>query len=214
MNGTWSQKRWKEVPYVSIMLVAVNVLLFLITEFGGDDLYEVGALTVEGVLVHGEYERFIISMFLHGGIDHIFNNMVILYFMGSMIEKEIGHLPYGVIYFLSGIGGGMLSLYVKLIQGTSVGSVGASAAIFGLDGLLLAMVLFYRKPMPMVTPLRVGLMIALSLYSGFTATNVDNAGHLGGLLTGLILGSLFCMIKRYSKGLPSLMRGRDEEDDF
>ena len=210
MNVTWNQKNRKEIPYVSIMLVAVNVILFLFTYFGGEELYEVGALTVEGVLVRGEYERFIFCMFLHGGIDHIFNNMVILYFMGTMIEKEIGHLPYGVIYFLSGIGGGMLSLYVKLIQGSSVGSVGASGAIFGLDGLLLAMVLFYRKPMPMVTPLRVGLMIALSLYNGFTAANVDNAGHLGGLLAGLILGALFCMIKRYSKGLPSLMRGRDE----
>lgn len=214
MNVTWNQKNRKEIPYVSIMLVAVNVILFLFTYFGGEELYEVGALTVEGVLVRGEYERFIFCMFLHGGIDHIFNNMVILYFMGTMIEKEIGHLPYGVIYFLSGIGGGMLSLYVKLIQGSSVGSVGASGAIFGLDGLLLAMVLFYRKPMPMVTPLRVGLMIALSLYNGFAAANVDNAGHLGGLLAGLILGALFCMIKRYSKGLPSLMRGRDEEDDY
>ena len=106
-----------------------------------------------------------------------------------------------------------MSLYVKLVQGNPAGSVGASGAIFGLNGLLLAMVLFYRKPMPMVTPLRVCLMIALSLYSGLTAGNVDNAAHFGGLLVGLIVGALFCLIKRYSKGMPSLMPHEDEDDD-
>lgn len=211
MNLTRKQKKWKEIPYVSILLVAINVFVFLFTYFGEIDLFEVGKLTVDGVLARGEYQRFLLSMFLHSGLDHIFNNMVILYFMGTMIEKEIGHLPYGVVYFLSGIGGGMLSLYVKLIQGVTIGSVGASGAIFGLDGLLLAMVLFYRKPMPYVTPLRVGLMIALSVYSGFTSSHVDNAAHLGGLLTGLILGALFCMIKRFTKGLPMRMRGRDDD---
>ena len=54
---------------------------------------------------------------------------------------------------MSGIGAGMLSLYMKLMLGSPTGTVGASGAIFGLDGLLLAMVLFYRRPMPMVTPL-------------------------------------------------------------
>ena len=145
-------KKWKDIPYVSILLVSINVVVFLITEFVTKAPYEAGRLSVEGVLMRGEYERFIYCMFLHVDIAHIFNNMVMLYFMGTMIEKEIGHLPFGVIYFLSGIGGGLLSLYVKLVQGNPAGSVGASGAIFGLNGLLLAMVLFYRKPMPMVTP--------------------------------------------------------------
>ena len=206
-------KKWKDIPYVSILLVSINVVVFLITEFVTKAPYEAGRLSVEGVLMRGEYERFIYCMFLHVDVAHIFNNMVMLYFMGTMIEKEIGHLPFGVIYFLSGIGGGLLSLYVKLVQGNPAGSVGASGAIFGLNGLLLAMVLFYRKPMPMVTPLRVCLMIALSLYSGLTAGNVDNAAHFGGLLVGLIVGALFCLIKRYSKGMPSLMPHEDEDDD-
>ena len=202
----------KTVPFVSIALVAVNVILFFISENDGGHLFELGALNVEGVLMRGEYERFLWSMFLHSGIEHLFNNMIMLYFMGTMIEKEIGHVPYGVIYFLSGFGGGLLSLYVKLTSGNPVGTVGASGAIFGLDGLLLAMVLFYRKPMPMVTPARVLLMIALSAYSGMTAGNVDNAAHFGGLLTGLILGALFCLIKRYSKGLPSIKHPMDDDD--
>lgn len=205
-------KNWRKIPYVSISLVVMNVILFLITEFGSVDLFQLGALNIEDVLIKGEYERFLYCMFLHADIEHLFNNMVMLYFMGTMIEKEIGHLSYGIIYFISGIGGGLLSLYVKLVQGNPFGSVGASGAIFGLDGLLLAMVLFYRKPMPMVTPLRVCLMIALSLYGGMTSGNVDNAAHIGGLLVGLITGALFCMIRRYSKGLP-MPKPRDDDDD-
>ena len=205
-------KNWKKIPYVSVGLVVINVVLFLIEELGQVELFQAGALNVEDVLIRGEYERFIYSMFLHADIEHLFNNMVMLYFMGTMIEKEIGHLSYGIIYFISGIGGGLLSLYVKLVQGNPFGSVGASGAIFGLDGLLLAMVLFYRKPMPMVTPLRVCLMIILSLYGGMTAGNVDNAAHIGGLLVGLITGALFCMIRRYSKGLP-LPKPRDDDEE-
>ncbi|MCR5498768.1 MAG: rhomboid family intramembrane serine protease [Acetatifactor sp.] len=205
--------KWKEVPFVSIALVATNVIVFLITQFVDGSLFEAGALNVEGVLLNKQYGRFLWSMFLHAGIEHLFNNMVMLYFMGTMIEKEIGHLPYGVIYFLSGLGGGLLSLYMKLMLGNPAGSVGASGAIFGLDGLLLAMVLFYRRPMPMVTPLRVCLMIALSLYAGLTSGNIDNAAHFGGLLVGLILGALFCLIKRYSKGLPTLKKLHEDDDD-
>ena len=205
--------KWKEVPFVSIALVATNVIVFLITQFVDGSLFEAGALNVEGVLINKQYGRFLWSMFLHAGIEHLFNNMVMLYFMGTMIEKEIGHLPYGVIYFLSGLGGGLLSLYMKLMLGNPAGSVGASGAIFGLDGLLLAMVLFYRRPMPMVTPLRVCLMIALSLYAGLTSGNIDNAAHFGGLLVGLILGALFCLIKRYSKGLPALKKLHEDDDD-
>ena len=187
---------WREIPFVSILLVAVNVLVFMISENDGGRLLDLGDLNISDVLGNREYFRFLTYSFLHAGMDHILNNMVILYFMGTMIEKEIGHIPYAIIYFLSGIGGGMISLFVRFRMHDLVGCVGASAAIFGLDGLLLAMVLFFKSPMPTVTPVRVCLMIALSLYSGFTSENVDNAGHLGGLLTGLLLGAVFCHCQR------------------
>lgn len=213
MRQQLNKKVIKEIPFVSILLVVANVILFLISSRDEGHLFDLGALNVEGVLIRGEYERFLWSMFLHANVEHLFNNMVMLYFMGTMIEKEIGHVPYGLIYFLSGFGAGLLSLYMKLRLGNQSGSVGASGALFGLDGLLLAMVLFYRRPMPMVTPIRVLLMILLSLYSGFTAGNVDNAAHLGGLLAGLILGALFCLLKRYSKGLPISKLPKDDNLD-
>lgn len=189
-------RKWKEQPVVSGVLVAVNVIVFLICTFTGDLLYNMGELDVWDVLANGEYGRIVWAMFLHADINHIFNNMVILFFLGAMIEKEAGHIRYALLYFASGIGGNLASLWSKYMNHEMAASIGASGAVFGLDGVLLAMVLFAGRRMPSVTPTRVVLMIVFSLYSGFTGQNVDNAAHVGGLLTGFILGSVMCIIEK------------------
>ena len=189
-------KRRQELPIVSGILVAANVIVYLICTFTGNLLYNIGELDAAAVLLRGEYGRIIYSMFLHAGIDHLFNNMVILFFLGAMIEKVTGHIQFLLIYLLSGIGANICSLLYKVMTMDSMASVGASGAIFGLDGVLLAWILFDRQAMPDVTPRRVLLMIALSLYSGFTAHNIDNAAHVGGLLTGFVAGALLCALRR------------------
>ena len=189
-------KRRQELPIVSGILVAVNVIVYLICTFTGNLLYNIGELDAAAVLLRGEYGRIIYSMFLHAGIDHLFNNMVILFFLGAMIEKVTGHIQLLLIYLLSGIGANICSLLYKVMTMDSMVSVGASGAIFGLDGVLLAWILLDRQAMPDVTPRRVLLMIVLSLYSGFTAHNIDNAAHVGGLLTGFAAGALLCALRR------------------
>ena len=189
-------KRRQELPIVSGILVAANVIVYLICTFTGNLLYNIGELDAAAVLLRGEYGRIIYSMFLHAGIDHLFNNMVILFFLGAMIEKVTGHIQLLLIYLLSGIGANICSLLYKVMTMDSMVSVGASGAIFGLDGVLLAWILLDRQAMPDVTPRRVLLMIALSLYSGFTAHNIDNAAHVGGLLTGFAAGALLCALRR------------------
>lgn len=164
--------------------------------FTGNLLYNIGELDAAAVLLRREYGRIIYSMFLHAGIDHLFNNMVILFFLGAMIEKVTGHIQLLLIYLLSGIGANICSLLYKVMTMDSMTSVGASGAIFGLDGVLLAWILLDRQAMPDVTPRRVLLMIVLSLYSGFTAHNIDNAAHVGGLLTGFAAGALLCALRR------------------
>lgn len=191
---------WKEKPLVSGSLVIINVIVFIICTFTGDLLYNMGRVGVWQVLIQKEYGRIIYSMFLHADIRHLFNNMVILFFMGAMIEKEIGHVRYAALYILSGIGGNLFSLFVKFMRGDLVASIGASGAVFGLDGVLLAMVLFWHKRLGNVTPTRVLFMIGYSLYSGFTATNVDNAAHVGGVLTGFLAGIIMCLIERRRTG--------------
>lgn len=189
-------KRRQELPIVSGILVATNVIVYLICTFTGNLLYNIGELDAAAVLLRREYGRIIYSMFLHAGIDHLFNNMVILFFLGAMIEKVTGHIQLLLIYLLSGIGANICSLLYKVMTMDSMTSVGASGAIFGLDGVLLAWILLDRQAMPDVTPRRVLLMIVLSLYSGFTAHNIDNAAHVGGLLTGFAAGALLCALRR------------------
>lgn len=186
----------KDIPIVSAVLVAINVIVFLICTFTGNLLYNMGRLDTVDVLVKREYARVIWYMFLHSNITHIFNNMVILFFLGAMIEKEVGHVRYLILYMFSGIGGGILSLIYKTLTFDFSGTIGASGAVFGLDGALLALILFSGKRMANVTPTRVILMIAYSLYSGFTGGNVDNAAHIGGLITGFLIGIVVCMIDR------------------
>jgi len=154
-----------------------------------------GKLNAFKVLEKKEYGRILWAMFLHGDISHIFNNMFILFFLGAMIEKEVGHIKYSFLYFISGIGGNLLSLLVKVKTNDLSASLGASGAIFGLDGVLLAMVFFSGRKMENVTPLRVLLMIAFSLYSGFSGENIDNAAHVGGLITGFLAASVLCLLQ-------------------
>lgn len=188
-------KRLKAVPVVSGVLVGINVLVFLICHFS-DALYRAGILSAYSVLEKGEYGRILWAMFLHSNIGHLFNNMVILFFLGAMIEKEVGHVRYGLLYFLSGIGGNLLSLLMKAVTGDMSGSIGASGAVFGLNGVLLAMVLLSGRKMEDVTPGRVVFMVILSLYNGFKGENIDNAAHVGGLAIGFVAAAIMCMIQR------------------
>lgn len=191
--------KWKELPIVSGILVAANAVVYVLCMFIGNRLYRMGNLNVVDVLVYGEYGRIVWAMFLHSGISHIFNNMLILFFLGAMIEKEIGHVWYALLYFVSGIGGNLASLYVKQISYDLSASVGASGAVFGLDGVLLAMVLFSNRKMATVTPRRVLVMILLSLYNGFRGDNIDNAAHVGGLVIGFLGGCIVCAFQRIGR---------------
>lgn len=192
-------KKISILPFVSILLVTINVGLYILCLLQGDIVYARGCLRIYEIVVYRQYGRMLWSMFLHADIQHLFSNMIILFFMGSMIEKEIGHTSYAVIYMASGLGGSLLSLAGKMAVNDPTASIGASGAIFGLDGLLLAMVLFSRRRVENITPTRVVLMIGLSLYSGLTGGNVDNMAHIGGLVVGFVLGMTLIICRRIFK---------------
>lgn len=198
-------KNMRKLPLVSGMLVLINVVVFLLCLLTGDTLYVMGRLSVVETIMNKEFGRVLWAMFLHSDVNHLFNNMLILFFLGAMIEKEIGHIPYLLLYLLSGVGGNLLSLLFKLMSNDWSASIGASGAVFGLDGVLLALVLFAGRKMPTVTPVRVVLMIVLSLYNGFSGTNIDNAAHVGGLVIGFLSTVMLCVIQRRKR------RRRNEE---
>ena len=187
--------RLKQQPVVSAVLVILNAGIFLVCMFGNSSLYVMGRLSAESILIKRDYWRIVTAMFLHSGTEHLFSNMITLFFVGAIIEKEIGHIKFVLLYLLSGICGNLLSLLAKVMTVDSY-SIGASGAVFGLDGALLAMVLFWDRKLLQVTPFRVAAVIFLSIYGGFASESIDNAAHVGGLTAGFLLGCVFCLLER------------------
>lgn len=201
--------RLRGVPVISIGLVSINVIFYILNTLWSEQLLITGNLNVYDVLVGKEYWRIVLAMFLHADLNHLFNNMIILLFMGNMLEKAVGHLTFAGIYMLSGIFGNICSLIYKLSVDRMSLSIGASGAVFGMDGLLLALVLFAGRRISGITPTRVLFMVGLSLYNGFMSRNIDNAAHVGGLLAGFLLGCLFCVVQHVKYN----MKKRGNRDD-
>lgn len=190
-------RRIGDVPYITIVLVAINILIFLICTFTGNLLYNIGDLSPDSFLGDREYYRIVSAMFLHADSGHLLNNMLLLAGLGVMLEKEVGHTRFFLLYFLSGLGGQIVSMTYKIYAGEwYIGSIGASGAVFGLVGVLLAMSLWWTNEMENVTWQRIVFVVIYSLYSGIRSANIDNAAHIGGFIAGFLFGFIVCMIQR------------------
>lgn len=178
----------------TVALIVINVAVFLILSAMGDTEDAVFMLNHGGmyepfIVQEHEYYRLFTSMFLHFGMSHLLNNMVLLGALGWNLELETGKIKFLIIYLVSGLGGNLLSLYYdqSLPLGERAVSAGASGAIFGLMGALLYVVIANRGRLGRLSGRGMLFMIALSLYYGLTSTGVDNWAHIGGLVCGFIL---------------------------
>ncbi|WP_455616376.1 rhomboid family intramembrane serine protease [Eisenbergiella sp.] len=194
----YQDHKYKDIPWCSAVLTAINVVIFLVCKFTGDWLYNEGQFSVLYLTHSREYYRLVTSMFLHDkyNIGHLVNNMILLYFGGEIVEKTIGSFRYLTLFFISGICGNLLSAIYELTTGDFYNSYGASGAVFGLIGGLLYLVIIKKGRAAQISIQRMLLMIIFSLYSGFRSTMVNNAAHLGGLLSGFLLTFLLCHIGR------------------
>lgn len=182
-------------------LIAINVLVFFLLSLRGDTesgyfMLQYGAMYEPLVTDGHEYYRLITSLFLHFGIQHLLNNMVMLGALGYQLENEIGRIKFLLIYFISGIGGNLCSLYWNVSHGEQVISAGASGAIFGLMGALLYIVAVNRGRLGRLSGRGMLIMVALSLYFGLTSSGVDNSAHIGGLICGILITVLLYRRKR------------------
>ena len=176
-------------PQLTYVLIAINVVAFLamMASGGGIDgrgstVYDNGALF--GPLVaDGEWWRIVSAGFLHAGPLHLAFNMYFLYFLGTMLEPEIGKLRFAAIYFVSLLGG---SLGALLLSPNAV-TVGASGAVFGMMGAAI-LALRARGIDPMQSGL--GITLLLNLGITFVIPNISIGGHIGGLAAGGIVGYL------------------------
>ena len=187
--------------HLTIILVVLNVIIFFALSFGGmteDALYmlENGAMYVPYIIESEEYYRMFTSMFLHFGFSHLLNNMVTLVIMGRYVEPMVGKARYILIYALSGLGGNLMSFIGEIYTGNYTVSAGASGAIFGVTGALLALTMIYHGRVGQITSRDMVIMIGINLYLGFTSRGVDNLAHVGGLITGLLVTLLLVGIPR------------------
>lgn len=195
---------------VTLALVLINVLVFAVTAVGGDVydadyMFSVGGITWRSIIISHEYYRLFTCMFLHYGVSHLASNMVSLLCLGTMLEKRIGHVRYACLYILSGLAAGLTSVGVDYIQAqrgaewvVSV-AAGASGAIFGVIGGLIAVVICqkrwrrYRSGFQEIPMQSLLLMTFFSLFQGFTTGGVDNAAHVGGMIFGIVLAFLLAI---------------------
>ena len=182
-------------------LIVINAVVFLILSVLGqtEDAYfmlQHGAMYEPLVIEMHQYYRIITSVFLHFGIQHLMNNMVMLGALGWNLEREIGKIRFLVIYFVSGIAGNIVSMYLNLIHDEQVISAGASGAIFGLMGALVYVVIANRGRLGRLSGRGMMILVFLSLYFGLTSRGVDNWAHIGGLVSGFILALILYRRKR------------------
>ncbi|ACB06965.1 rhomboid family intramembrane serine protease [Candidatus Korarchaeum cryptofilum] len=172
-------RRYSNTPEITSILMSLNIGIYFLTSptllFADSPiLFKYGSSG--SYLISGRYETLITSMFLHANLMHLFLNMYALYILGKVAEISLGRTKFISLYFLSGLVGNLLSC---IIDSSSV-SVGASGAIMGLLGYIVAME--YRVT-GRFNPSTVLLAIFV-IFGGFSA-NVDVLAHLGGFLVGL-----------------------------
>ncbi|MDO6732430.1 rhomboid family intramembrane serine protease [Marinovum sp. 2_MG-2023] len=192
-------------PYITYVLMAVNIAVFLIStaELGTDRemaLFYWDYALLPGRISAGEgYLGLLTSMFLHGGFMHLAGNMLFLYIFGDNIEDEMGHLPYLVFYLGCGLAASLLQYAAA--PNSMIPVIGASGAIAGVMGgylllfpkakvdILLILIVFFRV-FPVPAWIMLGLWFALQLFGGF-GTPSDQGGvaywaHAGGFLAGMV----------------------------
>lgn len=142
------------------------------------------------------------SMFLHASLLHVGGNMLFLWIFGNNVEDQLGEIKYLILYFASGIAGSLLQVYIT--PTSTIPTLGASGAI---SGVLAAYVLYFPRArvLTFIVPffiftlsayIFIGYWIALQLLDAYLSLGVSGGGvaffaHIGGFVTGLILGILF-----------------------
>lgn len=180
---------------VTIGLIIINILIFLAVEFtGGSEntlhMLDWGACYTPVILENSEFYRLFTSMFLHFGIEHLLNNMLVLFVLGSRMEQVTGKIRFLVIYLAGGLAGNVISMILEMRSGDFAVSAGASGAVFAVMGAMIYVVIRNKGWLGDLSMRQILIMAGFSLYFGFTSNGVDNAAHVGGMAAGFILSVL------------------------
>ncbi|MGA2706131.1 MAG: rhomboid family intramembrane serine protease [Isosphaeraceae bacterium] len=181
---------------VTPLLLAACILVFVVMVMSGVDpflpsaqqLLSWGANNGARVVLRHEAWRLPASVFIHGGVLHLAVNMWCLFNIGPLVERFFGNVATAVLYLAAGVGGAIASMATLPVRG----SVGASGAIFGLLGALLAFLLVNHRSVPatVLRPLRSSALsfVVFNTLFGAAVPIIDQSAHVGGLVTGFLGG--------------------------
>ena len=174
------------------VLITLNVVIFLLAELISGSTENTSVLITWGgayvpYIQNGAYWRLFTAMFMHSGIRHLLNNMLLLYVMGEHLETLIGSVRFAALYLLSGLSANIAAYCYYVKTGQAVVSVGASGAIYAVIGALLLIIIRCRGKADGLSLKQMLILLALSLYFGFVAANVSNIAHIFGLISGFLL---------------------------
>ena len=177
--------------YVTAALIVINVIVYFLMSAIGDTentqfLLSHGAFYYP-LAQDGEWWRVFSSMFMHAGLYHLINNMIMLAAVGFTVEEELGSIKYAIVYFVGGIGGTALSVWYEMGQGSYSVDVGASGCIMAVFAALAAVALRNRRNFDKGAGIRMLIVLAIMVF-GNMGPGINWMAHLGGAITGLILG--------------------------
>lgn len=187
--------RYQGISLCSVGIITMNVLVFVWLEFFVDgirhqEIVEQFGLYWPAVRYEHEYYRLFTCMFLHSGFDHLLNNMLVLYIIGNNLERVVGPIKYFIIYIGAGLLAGLVSMGYNMHIKQEILSVGASGAIFGIVGAVAYIIIMNKGRCKEIGKRQIVLFVFFSLYGGFTSVQVDNAAHIGGVITGALITML------------------------
>lgn len=187
-------------PWITYGIITINVAVFILMVLNAvsffaptaADLVRWGA-DFGPLTTHGQWWRILTAAFVHIGVIHLLMNMYILLCIGQVTERLFGKAGFITLYLLAGVGGNLASLAFHPFTVAA----GASGAVFGLYGGLLGYLLLQRAVVPQrrVAALAkgAGIFLVYNMVYGVSQSNVDIAAHIGGFVSGFLLG---CVLAR------------------
>ena len=178
---------------VTYTLIGINILIYIVTSIMSRNIFYSNTYVlimlgakVNELINYGQVWRLLTCAFLHGGIMHLAFNMYSLKIIGSEVEYIFGRKKYLIIYLMASLGG---SIFSYIFSPYSI-SVGASGAIFGLLGAMLVFGIKHRNKIGKGYMMNIIQVIGINIFIGITLSNIDNFGHIGGLIVGGITALL------------------------
>jgi rhomboid protease GluP len=180
---------------VTAAMLAANILLFVLLAVNGGStnpltLIRFGALIQQLPVEPYDYWRFVASIFLHAGFDHLLFNSFAIFIFAPPLERLLGKWRFTLLYLGSGIAGNVFSILISaMLSDAGTISVGASGAVYGLYGAYLAILLYRKEMLDPQSRKTVQIILVIGVIYSLLIPHINLYAHLGGLAGGFLFFS-------------------------